>query len=331
MFNLKSTSRIWAPAGLLLMLGCWSQPPAASSDIDLEPLELEAKEALFGQLLDDLVQQNGSSMYNMTIVNKYAQAIEATLGSLKGTSVLEIGPGRNLAVGVTLVVRGARRYSAVDIYQDPALFEPMAYLNMHRLAQEVTGWSYNVSRFDDMVRIEDGQVHLDPERIEWLYPHESYSFPTPDDSIDFVFSHSGFEHFNEPRKTIDRILKALRPGGVTAHSIDLRDHDDFSKPYAFLAFSEEEWRARFKPENLHNYTNRWRAVDFRQAFEDAGFEILEDYRQEEAQVTEALKQTFHSDFHKYPLKDLSETYLWIVARKPDTEALAQGSESTPNG
>ncbi len=320
MLPVESNFRWCTLAWLLFTCACSGQLTSEAPDVDLDRWDLGQKEDLLGRLLDDLPEQNGSSIYNLSILNRYGRTIDRTLGGLQGTRVLEIGPGRNLAVGVAMVLKGARRYSAVDIYQHPELYEPDVYLNMHRLARR-TGWrDYNIGRFDEVVRIEDGSVHLDPDRIEWLYPHESYAFPMADDAVDFAFSHSGFEHFNEPRKTIGRLFQVLRPGGVTAHSIDLRDHDDFSRPYEFLKLSAEEWRSRFTEENLHNFTNRWRAVDFQRAFEDAGFEILEDKRREQAEVTEELQRALHSDFQGYSLEELSATNLWIVARKPGPEA-----------
>ncbi len=287
--------------------------PAA--EIDFSSWELKEKEELLERLLQELRASNGSSLYNLRLAKKYEQVIDETLGGIKDAQVLEIGPGRNLALGVIMVLRGARRYSAVDIYQHPELYDPSAYHGLYRLTRTIR-WRL-VTGPDDLLRVEGDRVHLDPDRIEWLYPYESYNFPKEDNTVDFVFSHAGFEHFNEPRKTIERIFQVLRPGGTTAHHIDLRDHEDFSKPFAFLRFGTEGWRARFTAENLHEYTNQWRAVDFRQAFEAAGFEIVEDDRKVEAQVTEELKSSFHTDFQDYSTEELSETQLWIVARKPE--------------
>ncbi len=331
--KVHSTSLLWiAPALACLLLASACGPETA--DIDLDSWDLDREEKLFERLVSHLVVQNGSSLYNMTILQRFGRTIEETLGDREELSVLEIGPGRNLAVGVMLVLQGIRRYSAVDIYQHPELYEPTAYRNLHRLAQ-AAGWELSGDvELDDLVRIEDDRVHLDPDRIEWLYPYESYAFPKAEGSVDFVFSCSGFEHFNEPRRTVEKIFRVLRPGGVTAHSIDLSDHRDPSLPYDFLKLSAGDWRARFTADDLHLYTNRWRAVDFLRAFAEAGFEIIEDSRTfpypwssleewqssrirvEHSHVTEALKRSFHSDFQGYSLEELSATYLWIVARKP---------------
>ncbi len=332
MFPTKSILGLTVLASLWVISAC--RPTAESKvepvGIDFSDMTVEKREDLLSRLQEDLAQQNGSSVYNMGIVQKYGAVIEQTLGSLKGTSVLEIGPGRNLAVGVTLVCRGARKYSAVDIYEHPRLYDPSVYVALNRLA-ELADWPrYNFTKFDRVVKIEDGKVVLDPQWIEWLYPYESYNFPMAAGGVDFVFSHSGFEHFNEPRKTIERIFQVLRPGGTTAHSIDLRDHKDFSKPHAFLKLSAEDWRAQFTDENLWEYTNRWRAGDFRKAFEDVGFEVIEDSREQEVPVTEELKQTFHGDFQDYSLEELSDSSLWIVARKPDPSSGTEQPETLAN-
>jgi SAM-dependent methyltransferase len=85
------------------------------------------------------------------------------------------------------------------------------------------------------------------------------------------------EHLNDPLGSILEWKRILKPGGISAHIAGLVDHRDFSKPYEYLKLDPPAWRAQFGPGRtpLHDYVNQWRPIDFRRAFEKAGFEILE--------------------------------------------------------
>jgi SAM-dependent methyltransferase len=175
----------------------------------------------------------------------------------------------------------------------------------------------------------DGKAVLDGQRVTHLYPHESYDIPLPDGSADYVFSHYGFEHFNEPRKTIEAVYRILKPGGVTAHIIGILDHRDFAHPYEYFKLDEAAWRdMMLKEGRIHEFTNRWVASRFKTAFEEVGFTILDFITEPDAatqavfdchrgiRVTEADRASFHPDFQKYSLDDLSTTFVFVIAKKP---------------
>lgn len=91
----------------------------------------------------------------------------------------------------------------------------------------------------------------------------------------------------------------LKPGGITVHGIDLRDLMDFYNPLEFLKLDSKSWKEQFSDENIHNYTNRWRIRDFKEAFKKVGLTILKlDSQPESAgfSVTKEQKGNFHKDF-----------------------------------
>ena len=65
------------------------------------------------------------------------------------------------------------------------------------------------------------------------------------------------------------------------------------------------------------YMNRWRASDFRKAFELEGFEILECNAEMEAtaQVIEAEMPLLDKKYRTFSREDLAVTTLFVVARK----------------
>ncbi len=107
----------------------------------------------------------------------------------------------------------------------------------------------------------------------------------------------------------------LKPGGVTAHQIDMRDHRDFSKPLEFLKIDAAEWRSFEAKQPAHLYMNRWRLSEFRAAFERSGFEILAMDVGIRFPVTEEMRDALQPEFRKLPLAELSAVSAMFVARR----------------
>jgi len=164
--------------------------------------------------------------------------------------------------------------------------------------------------------VKDGKAEFAKERLEYLYPQQSYDIPLPDGSLDYVFSHATLEHVADPDRTVQAIHRVLRKRGITAHQIDLRDHADFSKPLEFLKVDEHTWNEQWKdPKRAAWYLNRWRLSDFKGTFERAGFRILKLDINATFPVEESVRRTLAARFQKYSLEDLSATGVMIIARK----------------
>jgi ubiquinone/menaquinone biosynthesis C-methylase UbiE len=137
-----------------------------------------------------------------------------------------------------------------------------------------------------------------------------------------VYSNFTFEHLQRPEATVREIARLLKPGGITAHFIDIEDHSDFSRPFDYLTYSDDEWEAHYadggKP--LWTYENRCRASDFRRFFEQAGLEIMEHTPLRSAQISDELSARMAPRFQAYDRDDLQVVWLMIVGRKPDTTA-----------
>jgi SAM-dependent methyltransferase len=107
----------------------------------------------------------------------------------------------------------------------------------------------------------DGVDYRAPETIE--------DTPLPAECFDVIYSHAALEHVSDPAKSVATIARLLRPGGVTSHVIDLRDHRDFDNAHAFLGYPEWLWRMSG---NNRGWPNRWRASDWSATFEAAGLD-----------------------------------------------------------
>ena len=141
------------------------------------------------------------------------------------------------------------------------------------------------------------------------------------------------EHLNDPLQSIAEWKRILKPGGISAHIAGLADHRDFSKPYEYLKLDPAAWRAQFGPGRipLHDYVNQWRPIDFRRAFEQAGFEILEyateiksAYSREQIRVLYPNQSITDADWEQIApsvregktREEVSQIFITIVVRKP---------------
>lgn len=258
---------------------------------------------------------NGSAIYNLGIANSYWGLWRDHAKGAPAPSILEMGPGVNLGQGVLLVARGAKKYTALDLYKPPHLLNRHSYEAAYELLSLAAPADARL-KAAQIFTVEGENVVFKPDRIEYLYPRQSYDIRLPDGSIDYVFSHSVFEHIADPAKTVNAIFRVLRGGGLSAHHFDMRDHEDFSRPLEFLKIDEAAWVERFKGVNAHRYMNRKRLSDFVALFEGAGFKMVKAESTSKVAMSEEIRRGFHSDFHGYALDDLAVVSALIVARKP---------------
>jgi SAM-dependent methyltransferase len=271
------------------------------------------------QALLDLIaagrEVNGSALYNFGIYNFYSALWREHGKGAREPSILEIGPGANLGQGMLFVATGARKYTGLDLYKDPELQNRYSYLAAYELLALAKPGKIRL-KAAEIFTVKGEEVVFNPGRMQYLSPRQSYDIGLPDGSIDYVYSHSVFEHISDPDRTNVAIFKVLRKGGVSAHHFDMRDHSDFSRPLEFLKVDEPAWKARFTEANAYLYTNRRRLSDFVRSIEAAGFKLVRVERKERVPMSEEIRRTLHSDFQKYSLEDLAVVSALIVAEKP---------------
>ncbi len=147
----------------------------------------------------------------------------------------------------------------------------------------------------------------------------SYSLgPVAHNRYDLVFSMDVVEHVyaHGIRSFIGSIYDALKPGGLSLHTIGLDDHLTHYDPSAsqkqFLAFTDRQWRWLY--ENRVQYFNRIGYGELRSMFREAGFEEIEckAYLSEHALDGMLVAPQFRS----LPKEDLLATRARFAHRKP---------------
>lgn len=258
--------------------------------------------------------------YPLTVFHTHVTALSPLRQTgLVAADVLEIGPGGNVGVGLLMLLAGAKSVICLDVVPwmqgmgpdalyaalvETAAKFPETYLVAPALLERAR---------EDPTRL----AHELLGHITYLSPVDIGTTTLPDASLDVIFSHSCFEHFSDPAGSIAQIARLLRPGGVTSHQIDLRDHRDFNHPFEFLYHSDAVWHLATHNSPIQ-VRNRWRASEYLAAFEKNGLEVVSAEAALKVVVTEEMRRRFSRHFQTLDLEDLGSLIILLVARKSAT-------------
>lgn len=133
-------------------------------------------------------------------------------------TVAEIGPGDNFGVALLLLGNGVEAVHAIDRFRpqrDPvrqaAIYQALA--DRHGLADRFNGPPAETT-------LRGLQYH--PGR-----PAETF-FRNSTQRFDAILSRAVVEHLYDPAAALTDMFRALQPGGIMVHRIDLRDHGMFT-------------------------------------------------------------------------------------------------------
>lgn len=212
-------------------------------------------------------------------------------------TVLELGPGDSLLSALNMTALGAGKCYLVDVAQF-ATMETEVYKNALSYLEEQQG--YTLDQINHNAKTVD--EFFQNINMEYLTNGLSSLRSIPDNSVDFIWSHAVLEHvrlaeFNEVMQEFHRILK---PGGVSSHVVDLKDHMEESLNN--LRFSEKTWESDLFSKSGF-YTNRLRHNEIIKSFQDAGFNIHSDktYAWDKLPVA---KPSLDKSYQEYPDDDL---------------------------
>ncbi len=140
--------------------------------------------------------------------------------------------------------------------------------------------------FDDIDTIDADhykKIELDP-----------YHLPYEDNSFDFVYSTSVFEHVMNKEESLKEIYRVLKPGGFTLHSLPSRYR--FIEPHEKIPFGGL----------IHNdfWIKLWAFLGVRNVFQK-GLSWREVYRRDKGYFRDCLNYLSYKDFKKIILSVFS--------------------------
>lgn len=242
---------------------------------------------------------------------------------VKDACILQIGSGVFLGIEIALILAGARQVVSIDILDIPdypditdAKKDYEMFINCLLEKDEFRARytkGFPGKELSSLFHESDERVCLNRDRI--TYYHQSADvIPAPDCFFDFVFSNSVMEHLANPPQIIKEIKRVLKPGAMSCHQIDLRDHRDFSKPFDHLYMGRAEWREQQQPHDFCS-GNQHRGIEFKQWFEQLNFAVETYLPRKENPGNPLYIEKVHPDFKKFDEDALSTTGCFIKAVK----------------
>lgn len=180
--------------------------------------------------------------YDLALGERWLRELERYAGadaSIAGKSVLEIGPGSDLGVGLYLLACGAACYRAVDKFRLASSAPESFYARLlERLRELVPG-----CEIEELRRALSDQSRNAGGRLQYAVPPDfDIAAAVPECSVDIVFSNAAFEHLDDVGNTLRQVSRTVRPGGMLICEVDLRTHS--------------RWIRDKDPNNIYRYPDR---------------------------------------------------------------------------
>ena len=240
-------------------------------------------------------------------------------------ATLEIGTGWDLDVALLMSLHGVQTVTTADVFrhvrfgqvrQSLSLFEaliPQIASHAERdpsIARKEWERLMNARSLDNLCEC---------GRIRYLAPVSSDYREIQDDFIDFCCSTSVFEHVRpeEIRQILAATRCKLRPGGISSHIIDIKDHFAYFQknlPYNnFLRYSRKAWE--WWADNPMSYLNRMSPSDWRAIFQETGYEMVNMQAMEERGLPKLRPDMIHHEQRHRSVEDLAIGEIHVVARR----------------
>jgi len=185
-------------------------------------------------------------------------------------TVVELGPGDSMGIGLMALLTGAEQYYAVDAVRHASsavnllIFDELTKLLTARtpipsegkfaeILPELGDYSFptkilNESRLNQALaadRLSGLRLalasNLAADPIRYLAPmgrmHE-----IPGNSVDLIVSQAVMEHVDQLKDTYTECFHCLKPGGFMSHQIDFQSHDTAPEWNGHWKYSDFTWR-----------------------------------------------------------------------------------------
>jgi SAM-dependent methyltransferase len=176
--------------------------------------------------------------YDLAVIEAWRRQLGAYLGtefSFAEQSILELGPGADLGVGLALLALGARRYTAVDANELAGATPRVFYERLldHLAGDAVPGApesppnAANATRAAtraELLALLDHASGAAGGRLRYVCRRDFDLTAAGPKPFDLVVSHAAFEHFDDLPRTFGQLRDIVREGGLLVAQVDLMTH-----------------------------------------------------------------------------------------------------------
>jgi len=271
------------------------------------------------------------------VYREYLDYAGLTPAAVAGKRILEVGPGDNFGVALKFIVAGAAQVVCLDKFYSERNLEQQTRI-YRELRKELS--PAQARWFDEAIEL-NGEIKLNPARIEYIYGHgveEADQILKPA-SFDFIVSRAVIHNVYDLDRGFDAMDRLLAPGGYMLHKIDFSDENMFSSrgmhPLTFLTIPESIYRlmARDSGKPNRRLINDYREQMRRRGYEGRIFisavlgvgvlsphkEQIErgvDYGQGTVSLIEEIRSQLAAPYRKLAEEDLATAGIFLVAQKP---------------
>jgi SAM-dependent methyltransferase len=249
-------------------------------------------------------------------------------------NVAELGPGDNAGVALLIRKDGGEHVDLIERFHP--YVDEIQQQQIYQALSERHGL--------DTYRLGSYHNRMASAGITWNFTSaEKFLAACPNDTYDFMVSRAVLEHLANPLGALRSMSRALRPGGLLLHEVDLRDHGHFSRSndeFTWLGFPSWLWtfmtNQSGRPNRIlaHRYRGlleglrRTEGIEFQLLVKslvggqeiDPGvpFEAIPTAQRERAvALVESQRSRFAPEFQNVNAVDLAITTVFIVVRKPE--------------
>lgn len=259
-------------------------------------------------------------------------------------TILEVGPGNSLGVGLAALLCGADHYYAMDavshmdLSQNINLLEELIPLFRqktpipdhgtfpdlgpplpshafpdHMLPHVHAGGSLSEDRLDKIRQnLEQMVNHKDNDMLFYITA-ERRTIPLPmRESVDWILSQFVMEHVDDLPGTYEQFKDLLKPGGMMTHHIDFRSHWTAYEWNGYWTYEDRIWW--WIRGNRPYFINRAPLSEHISCLEKAGFNILGISRTEA--TSNLTREKLALCFRHLTEEDLRTITAMITVRKP---------------
>lgn len=212
--------------------------------------------------------------YDFSIVTHWLEILAEYTGTkadLAGKSVLELGPGADLGIGLIILWKGAKKYNAIDVHNLVKSVPDKLYEDLfHALGKTQADGKVPVDYLRSQLKLTQTEKN---DRLNYICRQDFDITIFKDEGIDLVFSQAAFEHFDDIDRAFSQLSRTVKRGTVLIAEIDLNTHT--------------RWLRDVDPLNIYRYNdtiynlfrfrgspNRIRPFQYRETLEKYGWDNI---------------------------------------------------------
>ncbi|QQS60728.1 methyltransferase domain-containing protein [Candidatus Falkowbacteria bacterium] len=206
--------------------------------------------------------------YDLKVIGnwmKYGKKYQGNNFSWKNCSILELGPGADFGVGITLLATGAKSYHALDV-------NPLALSTPNKL-YEILEHQLILNGFVSKQKL---NIQTLKNKIDYVCDKKFNITHFNNQGINLVLSNAAFEHFSDIPRTIEQLSIIMESGGILIAEVDLQTHSRWIRETDPLnIYRYPEWL--YKLLSFSGSPNRIRPETYKNLLEKNGWENIVIY------------------------------------------------------